>query len=554
MLSVSNAFQEAIRQPRRQTSIRGTLYIRKNSGAESYDFDDRAVIQKSLVIKDQFPNGKFGYGGAYIRNLSIKLDCTKIDGLEPFNINLTSAEILLWFTLLLDDETPEEVFLGSFFINSKDSSRKFDILSLIGEDCLTKLDVTSVAMTNATPYQVCKRACELAGLSFGNTEEEIKAFPNGTLSLTFDTAQIQTARDMIMWAAKLTGTFVHAKRQVEPCVELVQIPKKYTARDGSADQEFYGNFDLDTFIADNGSIIPADLRRSSDYTDTSIRITGLMTDFQGERTTVKKPWTFAPDTLEGMMEVESNPLLNGKTASNIFSVITNLVDYTEELRFCPFEITFNGNPAVEVGDFVYLEPGGGIDDTTFKHYGIVTYYKWVYDGDCDIRCSSDVAAERPDSSTISLASIKGSPIATIAQSGEDVNSVAPKSQLEKRLQKTPNSTVSDMLEFLYPANNRKYVLKLNSTGLSAYSVDSNGGIIGGSFINDLFSAASEQFTIQTPYVMIRITKEEILIKNLSSGLQCAFYLDRIIFGRNHEIRCSNGDWFLDNKKVMLEGW
>lgn len=423
MYPVSKAFQEAIRKPQRITSVRGALHLKDVSGQKG--FDESAIVQKSLQIIDQLNSGKFGFGSVYSRNMSIKLDYTKINGVEGVNINLTNATISLWFKLTLADGTEEEILLGNFLIDSAKSSRKFNILSIYANDYLPKLGVPSVPVSNFTPYQIFTEACGLSKQGTGNEEAFVNALPNGNKTFTFDTSQIQTAWDMVMWVSQITGTFVRAKRQDEPCPQLVQISTKYTK--GSTSE----NFDLETFKADNGSIIPADVRFSTDFTDTSIRNTTLLMNVKGKMFKSHRNWTFAPDTLEGTLELKSNPLLEGKTEGEIQAIIDNIQDYTDDLRFCPFKTTFNGNPAIEVGDFVYLEPGGAVDETKYRHYGIVTYSKWVYRGKCEIRCATDVTAERPKST--STASAKSGMQKAAVQAAEDTYTQQPKSQLEKRM-------------------------------------------------------------------------------------------------------------------------
>lgn len=425
MYPVSKAFQEAIRKPQRITSVRGALHLKDVSGQKG--FDESAIVQKSLQITDQLNSGKFGYGSVYSRNMSVKLDYTKIDGVEGVNINLTNATIVLWFKLTLADGTEEEILLGNFLIDSAKSSRKFNILSIYANDYLPKLGVPSVPVSNLTPYQIFTEACGLSKQGTGNKEDFVNALPNGDKTFTFDTSQIQTAWDMVMWVSQITGTFVRAKRQDEPCPQLVQIPTKYTK--GGINE----NFDLETFKAENGSIIPADVRFSTDFTDTSIRNTTLLMNVKGKMFKSHRNWTFAPDTLEGTLELKSNPLLEGKTEGEIQAIIDNIQDYTDDLRFCPFKTTFNGNPAIEVGDFVYLEPGGAVDETKYRHYGIVTYSKWVYRGKCEIRCAADMTAERPSTTAAASAKSANGMMRAAPKAASDVFGVQPKSQLEKRM-------------------------------------------------------------------------------------------------------------------------
>lgn len=447
MYPVSSIFQMLMQRldSTSTESAYGTLSLRNSDGIVTYNFDENAIIQGSLVIKDQLGDGKFGFGGAYIRNMSVKIDCDKIEGLSATNINLTNAEIEIWYRLNYNrGQSQEDVYMGKFYIDSRNSSRKFQILSLIGEDCLSKFDVTSVAMASASPYEVYATACGLAGVEPLTAEEVIGALPNGSLSLTFDTSQIQTARDMLMWVAKLTGTIARVKRQSEQGIELVRIPTKYTTFD------IPGLFDLDTFKEDNGTIIGKDSTYRTEYTDTSVRILTLLTDYKGER--LSKGWHYtadnpcSPDLLEGTMEIESNPLLAGKTSSEVETALGALQDYTQHLRMTPFKVEFTGNPAIEIGDFVYLQPGGVITDN-FRHYGIVTYHRWVFNGNSEIRCEYGGNAQRPYYLTSGASDVATFATSTLAEETTTPESVQPKSQFEKKLGSTDgNNQIAKYLQ------------------------------------------------------------------------------------------------------------
>lgn len=432
MYPVSREFQEAIRKPDRITRLHGSLSLKDIKG--SVTFEDDAVVQGSLVIVDQMTGGKFGYGSAYSRNMSVKLDRRKLkkhnsdddQDIDIVNLNLTNATIALRFYLTLETGTEEEVFLGWYMIDSTKSSRKFDVISIIAVSPLFTMNYPVTPVENVSLYEAVKSACSETKRIPLTTQEEFEALPNGNITISNDGRQAETALDLVMWAASLTGTIVRSNRLPgDPySVEFVQTPTKYTVG-GTA-----GNFNLEEFKADNGTIISADVRFSTDYTDTSIRNTTVLMNRKGKQFSSHRDWNFAPDTLEGTIELESNPLLEGKTNSEVQSVIDNLQDYTDDLRFCPFKTTFNGNPAIEIGDFVYLEPGGAVDDTQFRHYGIVTYSKWVYRGKCEIRCAADMAAERPD--TASVLSINRMAKAA-PRAASDVFGVQPKSQIEKKI-------------------------------------------------------------------------------------------------------------------------
>ncbi|MCM1276793.1 MAG: hypothetical protein NC299_15775 [Lachnospiraceae bacterium] len=442
MLNVSTKFQEEILKPSRDVSITGTLFM--GDPLEAHHIPEGAVVQNSLSITDQFSGGKFGYGSVYVKNLSVKIDYTRCTDVEGININLTNAQIRFFFYLNYDDGTSESVDLGHFLVDSARSTRKGNILTIYAASHISKFDIPSIAMENVTPYQIYKQACGMTGVYAMTSEEEIAAYPNGKLKVTLNTKQIQTARDMIMWAAELTGSYArtkiyHGDGHTWWALELAQTPIKYT-KSGTS-----GNFDLEAFEADNGTVIPPDARITTEFTDTSVRTTTLLMNVSGEQMKAQDPnWTFTADTLVGTMELEYNPLLDGKTTAQIQTALDDLQGYTEDLRFCPFKTTFIGNPALECGDFVYLERGGSIDETKFNHYGIVTYSKWTYPNKHEIRCATDMTAERPDtSSEASAASVSGM-MKAAARSTSDTSGIKPKSQIEKRLDAIGGSS-SDQL-------------------------------------------------------------------------------------------------------------
>lgn len=448
MKDVSTEWQAEIKDPNRNVSLSGRIWIKEGAVLVGYDIPEAAVVANSLTITDQLNTGKVSFGSVYLKNLSVKIDYTKVSGLQAKNINLTNAQIRFNFTLHYPDGTSEMLRLENFLIDSTRSSRRGDILSIYGVSCMSHLDITAEAMTDATPYQIYKKACNLAKIRPMTTEEEFATFPNYNVKLTFDTKQIKSARDMLMWVADLTCTNAFATVDYSDssggvwAVKLVQIPTKYTQ--GSTAY----NFDLDTFKADNGTTLPAKIRYQSEFTDTSIRVTTVSAQNQGETIAEHRDWNLAADTLEGSMEIEFNALLENVKSDEtaLQKWIYNTERYVEQLRFCPFKTKFLGNPAIEVGDFVYLEPGGDVDDTDFRHYGIVTYSKWTYPDTHEIRCATDLTAERPDAtSTISklnAKAIKGADdaisrdiplIATLANGLSTIVGVPPKSQLQKKV-------------------------------------------------------------------------------------------------------------------------
>jgi len=523
MLPVSENFQKTIRKPRRKVRIELSLIVWYPT-YKLYTFGDEAVIADTLTITDQFSGGKFCFGSVFSRSISVKIDTNKIEGLDPFNVNFNDAVLHVSYYLTIpngDDPTvgtEEELFLGTFFINSNQTKRKRSVLEIFGSDCMTKLDVPVTEQKTDSVYNVAQSVLwGNAGFNLATSQSEMEAFPNGSANIAFETSQIQTVRDALMWIGDFTGTFVRqAYGGAGQRVEFVQIPTKYT-KGGTS-----GNFDLETFKADNGSIIPANVRFKTDYTDTSIRPVKFLTRRSGKSISVIRSWTAAPDTLFGTIEFDENPLTKQYFDEYVETCLTNVADYAEELRFCPFNVQFNGNPAIQCGDFVYLEPGGGIDDDKFIHYGIVTYYKWKYRGASEIRCATDIAGERPQQETVSRAKkvvqrrAVSQPMALANDNEEDETPepmpVKPKSQIEKRLDGLEGKSMTELVGNF----GGKYVFKwTNPYYLAAF--DGNG--------KEMFKLSVLPFSVEKGNSHITLGNDYIEIKNAETrGREFSFYI------------------------------
>lgn len=182
-----------------------------------------------------------------------------------------------------------------------------------------------------------------------------------------------------------------------------------------------------------------------------------------------KHWDTALDTLLGTYEFDSNPLLAAKTDAQMQTIMDNVADYAEELRFCPFNVKFNGNPAIQCGDYVYLEPGGGIDETQYRHYGIVTYYKWKYRGASEIRCATDIAGELPSSvyeEAQGISAMSAKP-RVASETESEQYPLKAKSQIEKRIDgigDTCMALVSSVQKPYWELKNDNAVLRMYDPG------------------------------------------------------------------------------------------
>lgn len=412
MYTVSEKYMEEIRKPQRITRIIGR--IRAAAGTD-YTITDDNVITGSLKITDQLGSGEFSIGGVYSRYMTVKLlgfsNVTDVS-------NLSNARIVLRFRLVYGvdedgNEDYEDVPLGVFSVDGSKTKRKFDTVTITATDNMQNFDRDAEPNENITLYNAVALACERCGVALATSAEEFAGFPNGDLIVTYTTDQIQTWRDLLMWVGELTGTF--ARINYGGALEFV----KMTAETGS-----------------DGRIIPVaeippDVRFTTDFSDTNIRVLKvIMRRGKTELSASSSLKITNPSTMVATMELNDNPLISDKTDEEVSGYLKNLVNYLVTLLHRPFETSFNGNPALQVGDYVRLR-GGAIDISQAYATGIITYSCWRYRGKHDIKCRSFTTTIRQsDSSAIALMSIDD----TVALEEAPAEIMRrPKSQLEKEL-------------------------------------------------------------------------------------------------------------------------
>lgn len=219
-----------------------------------------------------------------------------------------------------------------------------------------------------------------------------------------------------------------------------------------------------------------------------------------------------------------------------------LQDYTQHLRMTPFKVEFSGNPAVEIGDFVFLRSGGSINDN-FLHYGIVTYHRWVFNGNSEIRCEYGGNSQRPYYLTSGASEVSTfAAAATLSEESITPESVQPKSQLEKRLESTNSNASIEQLEFKTQYGTT--ILHL-SGGQLDFVVD---GVWKGK-IGDF--TGSGDLHITTPQYDIAVSGSEFSVTNTNTGKTIFWTNPNSINFGEHSLSIIGGSWYLDDKKISL---
>ena len=411
MYNVTDTYKQLIKATTRYTGLKGAVRLRDGS---SIPLTDSNIDSGSLQIVSKLNRrGDFRPGGVYSSEMSVSLR-----GFEGKTSDLDGAVIRLDFLLYHDKSMniaeAEVLPLGRFYADGSTIKRRNNVVSLSAADALTFFDIPAEERTG-TLYELALGACDRAGVSFGMTQAEFEALPNGTLSATVNTARIQTERDLLMYIGMTTGSFSRIRRE-DNALEFRAL---------SCDRN------------DGGVIIPVreiagNIRFTTDFSDDTTRIAQLVTRRNG--TPISSTTTITPGGSEKLasLELDSDPLLEGLSDSAVQAALNAQLG---QLYLClnrVFDADFTGDPALDTGDYVRLR-GGSIDTDRGYATGMITSQTWRYRGRHTIRCnmpsSITPVAETAQAAVLALAdTADGETVSSSAQFR-----VQPRSQTEKQI-------------------------------------------------------------------------------------------------------------------------
>lgn len=417
MYTVTAEYAENIAKTVRYTGITG--YIQAKSGT-TYPISDKNIAANSLVITRKLNSrGDYRPGGVTAAELSVSLL-----GFGDISDSLDGARIVLFFLLYRSAEMAEydRVPLGVFWVDGSQIKRKFDTVKLKAYDGLLKFDIAATSQTG-TLYELVDYACSACGVYLDITQEEFEALPNGTMTVTIDTSRIQTWRDLLMYAGLLTGCWCRMRRDSPNELQIVKL---------TCDREDDGNIITQR-------IISGDNRYSTDFSDEKTHILKYSTRHNGTLINQTKKLVLKEAeniTILGQLELAENPLLNDKTDDEVVSALNNMALQLAQCPLRAFTADFNGDPALDIGDYVRLE-GGAVDiwqnnAGTGRDNGYVKVFiasqTWRYRGKHRIECKLPSLIE---------ANINTAAVATLSDGdGDNVETpvrTTPKSQTEKRI-------------------------------------------------------------------------------------------------------------------------
>ena len=335
MYRVSDEYSTAIKRPAIRARVVGTVAGKR--------FTDDNILSGSFSITNQNSgNDNVQIGTVYIGELSVTLR-----GLTFGRYTMDGAEIIPQYELLLaDGVTWEPVPLGRYYVGEANYTaagiviKAYDDMSKFDEDFKDQ-------QTTGKAYELATLACEQCGVSFGMTEAEVQALPNGDTDLSvYSDNDIETWRDYISWLAQTLGCFATIDRQ------------------GALVFRRYGSDPVDT-IDDFHRF------RGASFSDFETRYTGMSVVDQKTQTT--DYYHVTPDN--GLTyNLGSNPFLQYGTEEMYTARRRAVFEALQSVQYVPFTVTLPDNPAYDLGDVLRFPGGLGDADKLF----CVNKYTWTY--------------------------------------------------------------------------------------------------------------------------------------------------------------------------------
>ena len=336
MYSVSDEFKKAMKKPVLKTYLKGTI--------GDVNFKDSNILSGSFSITNQCSGSEaLEIGQVYVGELNATF----------LNINLERYKwkgqvITPYFGLELADKTIEYIPLGVFIIDSAEWTKTgvvvkaYDNMSLLDKNC-------NKTITEVTAYECLQRIEKETGIVFANSEEEIKAFPNGDILISETTSNdVETWRDLLSWLSQTLCAFAASDRE--------------------------GKIRLTQYKEEVDDTIDNSLRLTgASFSDFITRYTGLSVVNMADSTTNY----YGLDIDDGLtMNLGSNPFLQYGLDQTKEDMRKSILDSLQAINYVPFKVKTIIPPVYDLGDVLVFSKGLAdeskkycISKFTFNYHG-----------------------------------------------------------------------------------------------------------------------------------------------------------------------------------------
>lgn len=333
MIDVTQSFLDEVYKTSRYVRIRGTL--------------TSAIGVSTTLEEDDFVSGSIARISKAVGGTNFRIGDTHIDYLEfslgikdnPFN-NLVGSDVVLEYGIELAEDVYEWCKLGTFHINLSGVVRKTKTIEVTADSMLCKADKSVSSVSSGTPYDLANWACTNCKLELATSSDEFSAFANGNINLSMPDVNvydgIKTYRDLLMWIANITCTFVTC--------------------------DVDGKVVFKPYVGVPVCKINPDTIASKEFGDYTMNITNVTMSIEDKEYNLDEE-----ASLDNTLALDENPLFINYVADALrVQALTNIRDELNKVQFVPFKLEFNGNPAIEVGDWITYRGSNYL--VTSSHY------------------------------------------------------------------------------------------------------------------------------------------------------------------------------------------
>lgn len=411
MYNVTDTYSTLISSPVRYTGVYGAVRLKDGTMIQ---LDDSNIDSGTLQIINKLNRrGDFRPGGVYSGELSVGLR-----GFAGKTSDLDGAVIKLAFRIYHDScmkaAASESVPLGRYYVDGSTIKRRNDVVKFSADDALVLFDIPSTSR-EGTLFELVDYACTAAGVTFGMSQSEFEALPNGAMSASIDVTRVQTEHDLLMYVGMLTASFARIRRQ-----------------DGALE------FRPLTCNKNSGGVITpereikGDIRFSTDFSDDTTRIAQIITRKKGNIVSSSLSATAGGSEKLAVLELDDNPLTAALTDAELVEALNNELRQLFECLNRVYDVSFTGDPALDVGDYVRLR-GGAIDTERGYATGMITSQTWRYRGQHTIKCSMPSSLTALSDSSAVMLALDGETASDDTAASEKPIRIQPRSQLQKQI-------------------------------------------------------------------------------------------------------------------------
>lgn len=344
MYPITDPYRAKMLDQTQKHNLRGTLDT-------SINFTEADVI--GVSYRNQCSDKNVLLGSVNIGTLKLTFIKDLLDRGDYYGKKITLTDGLRVQTGKID--VYADVPIGVFYIGEAVRTGQ-GMVDVTAYDVLSLMDRPyTVGQTSGKLYDYCKMIEDATGATFGMTQAECEALPNGDIEIApFTDNDMTTWRDMVSELAQLIGGFA------------------YAGRDG---KWLFKSFD-NTAVID----VPVNRRMSgSKFSDFETRFDGL--SYLDVKTTGELQYVGDRDGY--VMNLGNNPFLQYGTPSAIEMRAQAIFNRVQLMQYTPYEVSIlPAFIALDLGDVVSFSD----DYTGDTSSGAVMAITWTYNKSIKIQC------------------------------------------------------------------------------------------------------------------------------------------------------------------------